>query len=507
MISAEQRAKIRRLYFAEHWKVGTIAAQLALHHDTVRRALELEQRAPPPRRVPSTILDPYKKLITETLETYPGLRATRLLEMIRARGYRGSYAQVQRYVRQVRPQRQQEAYLRLSTLPGEQAQVDWGSFGKCEVGKARRNLSCFVMVLGWSRAMHARFFWDQKMESFLYGHVEAFEALGGVPREVLYDNLKSVVVERDGDHVRYHAQILELAGHYHFAPKPCAPYRGNEKGKVERAIRYLRHSFFAARSWRDIDDLNAQLHAWIDQVAHQRPVPGNPEQVLVREALLQEQESLLPLPEHAFACELVKPTRSGKTPYVRFDLNDYSIPHTLVRKPLTLLASPSTIRIATSDGSVVARHDRSYDRGKIIENDRHIAALAREKRHAAKLRVRDRLRIVCSNADAFIEALARRDVVMSVETRRLAALLDRYGADALDQALGAAMHRGALSSNAVAYLLDQDARLRGQPPPVDVVLPDDDRIRDLHVIEHDLAPYDDLVHDGDDRDDSDNDDH
>lgn len=279
-----------------------------------------------------------------------------------------------------------------------------------------------------------------------------------------------------------------MVGHYHFAPKPCAPYRGNEKGKVERAIQYLRHSFFAARTWRDIDDLNAQLQQWIDQIAHHRPVPGNPDRVLVREALLQEHESLLPLPEHAFSCELVKPTRSGKTPYIRFDLNDYSIPHTLVRKPLTLLASPSTIRIATQEGAVVARHDRSYDRGKTIEDDRHIAALAREKRHAAKLRVRDRLRIVCHNADAFIEALARRDVVMSVETRRLATLLDRYGADALDQSLGIAMQRGALSSNAVAYLLDQDARLRGQPPPVDVVLPDDERVRDLHVIEHDLDP-------------------
>ena len=501
MISVEVHAKIRRLYYAEHWKVGTIAAELGLHHDTVKRALHLDKRPPPPLRVPSTILDPYKALIVETLEKYPKLRATRLLEMIRARGYRGSYNPLKLYVRKVRPQRQREAYLRLRTLPGEQAQVDWGSFGIHDIGHARRPLSCFVMVLGWSRAMYARFFWDQKLESFLAGHVEAFDALGGVAREILYDNLKSAVLERDGDHVRYQPRLLELAGHYHFAPKPCAPYRGNEKGKVERTIRYLRDSFFAARSWKSIDDLNTQLGRWIDEVAHRRPAPGDPERKPVGEALLDEQEYLLPLPEQPFSCELVKPVMSGKTPYVRFDLNDYSIPHEYVRQPLSLLASPSTVRLATPEGSVVAEHVRSYDRARVIEDERHIAALAREKRHAAKLRVRDRLRIVCPNADDFIAALSRRDTVMSVETRRLAVLLDRYGAKALDEALVLALARGAVSSNAVAYILDQRARTRGQPPPLDVVLPDDERIRGLHVVEHDLDAYDHLARLGDDHDD------
>ena len=155
-----------------------------------------------------------------------------------------------------------EAFLRLTTMPGEQAQVDWGHFGKIQIGSAKRALSCFVLVLSWSRAMYARFALDQTLESFLRGHVLAFEALG-VPREILYDNLKSVVLERVGDHIRFHPRILELAGHYHFAPKPCAPYRGNEKGKVERQIQYLRHSFFAARRFSSVDDLNMQLARWI----------------------------------------------------------------------------------------------------------------------------------------------------------------------------------------------------------------------------------------------------
>jgi transposase len=127
-----------------------------------------------------------------------------------------------------------EAYLRLETLPGEQAQVDWGNFGAVPVGGGRRLLSCFVLVL----AVYARFALDQTLESFLRGHVEAFTALGGVPRTILYDNLKSVVLDRVGDHIRFHPRVLELAGHYHYAPQPCAPYRGNEKAQASHCTSF-----------------------------------------------------------------------------------------------------------------------------------------------------------------------------------------------------------------------------------------------------------------------------
>ncbi|WP_368670659.1 IS21 family transposase, partial [Myxococcus sp. AM011] len=231
------------------------------------------------------MLGPYTDFIDATLKAHPRLRATRLLHMVKARGYPGGYEQVKRYVRRVRPGPQAEAFLRRCTLPGEEAQVDWGSFGKVQVGRATRTLSCFVLVLGHSRAMYARFFLGQTMECFLQGHVQAFEALGGVPRSLLYDTLKSVVLERAGDAIRFHPRVLEAAGHYHFAPKPCAPYRGNEKGKVERTIRYLRDSFFAARSFHGLDDLNRQLTRWVDEVAHPRRVPGDASGRTVAEAL------------------------------------------------------------------------------------------------------------------------------------------------------------------------------------------------------------------------------
>jgi hypothetical protein len=302
--------------------------------------------------------------------------------------------------------------------------------------------------------------------------------------------LKSVVLERAGDHIRFHPRVLDLAGHYHFAPKPCAPYRGNEKGKVERTIQYLRHSFFAARRFGSVQDLNAQLAAWIERTGHARKVPGDPAGRLVHEALDEERPRLLPLPEHPFPCDVVRPVSSGKTPYIRFDLNDYSIPHELARKPLTLVASEALVRITDPAGQVLASHARTYDRAQRVEAPEHIAALAREKRRAHELRGRDRLRASCPTADAFVEALALRGDNLGGHVSRLLKLLDTYGAGEVEAALQDALARGAIGAASVAHVLDQRARARRLPPALDVVLPADPRVRDLRVTPHALDAYD-----------------
>ncbi len=499
MISPELRAKIRRLFFAEHWKVGTIAEQLGVHHATVRAAIESDRFAPYARPVRPSGLDPYKKLIDDILEEYPRLRATRIHRMLVERGYTGSVKQVRRYVRTVRPAVRREAFLRLETLAGEQGQVDWGHFGRITVGRARRALSCFVMVLSHSRAIYARFALDQSLESFVRGHVAAFEAFGGVPRELLYDNLKSVVIERNGDLIRFHPTILELAGHYHFAPKPCAPYRANEKGKVERAIQYIRRSFFDAHRFGSVAELNIEVASWVEHVANQRPWPGRGDPATVLEVFVREQPRLLALPEHRFECDLVKSVRSGKTPYVRFDLNDYSVPPDRVRKPMTLVASEYRVRI-TDGGEVVADHARSYDRDRVIEAKEHLDALRDHKRHAHELRGRDRLTEACPAARAFLQALLDRDVPIRPQTAHLNRLLDRYGAEALTEAIEVAIERGAIAASSVDQILDQRTRATRSAPPLPPMLPDDHRVRDLRVRDHDLEPYDALAREEDPND-------
>ena len=210
MITPAQRAEIRRLFYGEHWKVGTIAAQLGLHRETVRAAVERETAGVRPSLCRPSILDPYLPFIRDTLAQYPRLRATRVHEMVRQRGYAGSVFPVRRLVRRLRPESGRAVYRRVVTLVGEQAQVDWGSFGKVRIGQGTRTVSGFVMVLGYSRALAALFNYDQTLESFLRGHVDAFEALGGAARNL----------DRRGAAVQFHPRLLDLAGHYHFAPRP-----------------------------------------------------------------------------------------------------------------------------------------------------------------------------------------------------------------------------------------------------------------------------------------------
>jgi transposase len=422
MITPEQHAEIRRLYYGEHWKVGTIAAALGVHHETVRAALVNDTQGMRRGTCRTTQLDPYLPFVRDTLAQYPRLRATRLFEMVKARGYMGSVVQLRRAVRLIRPAATATAYRRLITLAAEEAQVDWGSFGSLRIGRGVRPLSGFVMVLSYSRAVCALFTVDQTLESFLRGHVEAFETWPGVPRTLVYDNLRSAVLERAGTAIRFHPRLLELAGHYHFAPRPCTPGRGNEKGKVERQIQYLRHAFFAARTFVDVDDLNAQFRRWRDDVAHQRPHPEQRDRT-VAEVLAAEQPRLLPLPAHPFETEVMRTVASGKTPYVRFDRNSYSIPHTLVRRPLTLLASPTTVRVIAGVDEI-ARHARSYDTGQVIEQETHVAGLVAATRQDNPSSARDRLRLAVPAAATLLERLAARGESLRYPVVRLLALLD-----------------------------------------------------------------------------------
>jgi transposase len=489
MISEAQRAEIRRLFYAEHWRIGTIARELGLHAETVRAALESARFS---RRVVvrKSQLDPYVPFLRATLEQYPRLRATRLHEMIAARGYAGSVQQTRRLVRRLRPRPTAEAYLRLHTLVGEQAQVDWGHFGHVQVGQARRPLSAFVMVLSWSRAMHVLFTLDQTLESFLRGHVEAFAYFQGVARTLLYDNLKSAVLARQGSAIEFHPRLLELAAHYHYLPRPCAPARGNEKGRVERQLRFLRDRFFAARPFRDVADLNAQFQRWREQWAHARPCPGDPSKS-VAQALEEERPRLLPLPEHPFESSRVLVRTSGKTPYLRFDRNDYSIPPDRVRRPLTLVATPEEVRIL--DGAQeLARHRRSYDRAQCIEDPRHIEALVALKQTARAPKGRDLLRAQLSHADAFFEAALERGLSLARTTAQLRRLLDDYGPRATDAALAETLRRGTPTPSSVAHWLEQQRRQTQAPPPIAVELSHRPEIRELRVPPHDLETYDEL---------------
>ncbi|MDI7268502.1 MAG: IS21 family transposase [Myxococcota bacterium] len=500
MIVTEKEVEILRLYFAEKWRVGTIGRQLGVHHDTVERVLREAGVSPThlPRR--PSIIDPYVPLIIETFKQYPTLRSSRLYQMARERGFSGQPDHFRHVVARYRPRPAAEAYLRLRTLPGEQAQVDWAFFGRVLVENTLRMLVAFVMVLSFSRLIFLRFGLCQRMGAFLACHQDAFDFFGGVPRVLLYDNLKSAVLERIGAAIRFNPTLLCFAAHHRYEPRPVAPYRGNEKGRAERAIRYVRESFFPARTWTDLDDLNAQARAWCLGWAADRRCPEDRSRT-VREVFEDERPRLLPLPQDRFPAEDNVVVKAGKTPYVRFDLNDYSIPHDRTRRALTVVASQNTVRVL--DGlEVIASHDRSWGKGRQIEDPTHIQALADQKHEAAQGRGMDRLQHAAPHCRALLCALAERGANMGGCVARLLRLLDQHGAQELDLAVAEALDQGAPHLHGVQQILERRRHEQDKPPPIPVHLPDDPRVRDLVVKPHDLATYDALGagHDDDEED-------
>jgi len=491
MISRAIEAEVLRLYHAEGWPIGTISRQLHIHHSTVRRVLWQSGVTAVRECARTSKLDAYVPFIQETFERYPKLRASRLYRMVCDRGYVGSPDHFRHMVARWRPRPVAEAYLRLRTLAGEQSQIDWAHFGKVRIGRAQRPLMAFVMVLSYSRHLFVRFYLNAGTGSFLDAHVQAFAYLSAVPRVCLYDNLRSAVLERSGDAIRFNPTLLELAAWYRFQPRPVAVARGNEKGRVERAIRFVRDRFFAARRYTDVTDLNAQALAWCSGEAAARPCPEDRTRS-VRECFEEEKPRLLALPDNPYPSEERIVVRVHKTPYARFDWNDYSVPHTHVRRTLEVRATPDTVRILDA-GAVIATHPRSYDRGEQVEDPPHIKELADKKRSARRHRAMDRLHHAAPSAAKFFAAAALRGVHLGALTRGLIDLLDTHGVAALEAAFSAALAEDSAHLAAVRHFVDQHRARRGARPPIPVHLPDDPRVRALTVRPHNLADYEQLT--------------
>src|SRR3974377_1718403 len=231
-----------------HRKGGSIRGivrRTGVSRNVVRRFLRSAQglRDRGRARRPSK-LDPCKNYITERLRAAAPKRipATVLLVELRARGYQGGITILKEFVAGFLPEKRDDPLIRFETEPGQQMQVDWAV-----IGRGRDRLSVFVATLGWSRASYVEFCNDEKVETLILAHEHAFAAFGGIPREVLYDNVKTVVLERNTygrGHHRFHSGFLDYAGHAGFIPRLCRPYRAKTKGKVERFIRYLQESFW-----------------------------------------------------------------------------------------------------------------------------------------------------------------------------------------------------------------------------------------------------------------------
>jgi transposase len=338
--------------------VSAIARKVGLDRKTVRRHLERGMeppvygpRAPRPRRIA-----PYEDYLRERIAAWPELTGKRLLREIRELGYEGCYSVLTDFLREARPPKPKPFERRFETPPGRQGQVDFAQFRTAFTDEpgVERILWLFTIVLGHSRWLWGRFCATQDLQTVLRCHIDAFAAMGGAPSELLYDRMKTAVIgESAGGVVAYNPSLVGLLDHYGAVPRACRPYRAQTKGKVERSYRYVREDFFLARSFRDLDDLNAQFEAWRTTVANAR-VHATTRRV-VAEHFAEERPALIAHPAVPYSAVLTIERRVSREGMVSVGGNLYSVPDVTRKRVLDVQNHPQEVRIF-EDGALVAVH-------------------------------------------------------------------------------------------------------------------------------------------------------
>jgi len=483
-IDRQTELEIRRLFFAEHWKRGTIGSQLGVHSDVVERAIGALGPAPGGGPRPS-LLEDYQGFVVETLQRYPRLVATRVYDMIVERGYTGSLRTLRRFVAEHRPEPTREVYLRIETLPGEQSQIDWAHVGHLRVQGGVRPLYCFVLLLRHSRAMWAELVLDQTTVSLVRSLVRAAQYFGGVTHQWLFDNPKSIVAAREGSAIRFQPALVELAGSLHVSLRACRIRKPQDKGGVERGIRFLKTRFFPARVIPSLEAGNAALWQFLETVGLGREHPVH-RQRTVAEVFAEEKQRLMPLPAASIPTELVTSVPADKTAFVTFDTNRYSVPPEAANRILTLVASDTEVRLLDHD-QVVSTHARSWAKHAVLEDPRHRAAILASKPRARDGKGRDRLRAEVPHADELMRRWLEDGRNVGSMAARTLKLLDLYGASVVTQAVDALLEKGSHDVGALAILCEQRRKKPRRVLPLELGA----HVVDRDVIPHDLGGYDD----------------
>ena len=386
----------------------------------------------------------------------------------------------------MRPTPRREVFLRTEPLIGEQAQVDWAHVGLGDVPGGTRALWVFVMVLAFSRALFVEFVWDLGAASLRRSRVRAHTFFGGSPRQWLFDNPKAVVLGRHGDAVRFHPTVLELAGAFCTQPRLCRVRSPEEKGRVERAVRYVRDRLLAGRTIRDVAQGNAAAEVFLREIAPARPHPRLPGRT-VGEVFAEERAALLPLPAARPSIEHVLLAEADKTGFVRFDTNLYSVPPAAADRTLTVAADDTTVRILEV-ATEVACHARSWGHKQTVAAPAHRAALVAQKRGARDLKGRDRLRAEVAGIDVLRARWFESGRNLGSVVGRTVQLVELYGAAAVSAAVAEAVVRGTQDPGALAAFCEPRRRADRQPVPVPIAL--GAHVHDHDVIPHDLGSYD-----------------
>lgn len=357
----------------DHVPVSDVAKQLGCSRTTVYRYAKDEvkpaykQRGGKPGK-----LELFKQYLLGRLDRAP-FSAVRLFEEVKQQGYAGKLTILKEFVREVKRQHSLRAVMRFETMPGQQAQVDWGDFGTIIEGGLEKKLYCFFMVLGYSRTKFVKFTTSTVQQVFLQCHMEAFQYFGGVPKEILYDNLKQVVIKRlfKARDSEMNKRFMDFAGYYGFNTILCRPYRPQTKGKVENPVKYVKQNFFLGLEFTDLADLNRQASAWLEQ-ANDRVHGTTKEKPFDRLA----KENLTPIvgkPEYDNSEVFYR--KASMDCWISFDGSKYSVPSKYAGKEISIKQAINRPLGLFYRTELICEHEAAKEKGASIADPKHFEGL------------------------------------------------------------------------------------------------------------------------------------
>jgi transposase len=463
--------QVRHLYEVERLSMRQIAKKLGVSKKRVCRVIRNEKI---PKPLPESILKPYERLIDQWYQEYPFLKASQVYERLKAYEFKGSYTTVSVYTQKHR-QKKRQPYHELTFLPGEAAQVDW-----IEVRLPWGTAYGFAMILAYSRYLYLRFYPHQSLEFFLEGHIEGFREMAGVAHHHWYDNIKTVVIERSPE-MKFNAQFLDFARHFGFSIHLCNPYRANEKGRIERALRDLR-DYLRVNTFQDLKELNRKVSLW--RIERNQKIHRSVQKAPL-EALKEEKLKALPaIPYRPYRVVLASISKTG---LVEFETNRYSVPSSYAERTCEIFAYPDHLEIRIK-GNRIAWHRRRFGRKETIEDPTHRETLLRMTPQFKAKRIYELMDRMDPALHHFLQEAGQEGQNLFDIAYASFKLLKHVSKAMLLSAVREANRIGTFNIRYVQSLLQAP-----QPQPPTPVFPQESKLLDIDYERRNLKDYDDLL--------------